>query len=115
MKKRKFLIAVLFVCAMLVCVSAFVVAKNICEMRKPVPTPEPTAAPTPIPTPIPTPVPTPPPTPVPTPEPTPTPEPYVPPEELAESRRINPHVIAWLDIPDSSISYPILLHPTEDN
>ena len=115
MKKRKFLIAVLFVCAMLVCVSALVVAKNICEMHKPVPTPEPTAAPTPIPTPIPTPVPTPPPTPVPTPEPTPTPEPYVPPEKLAESRRINPHVIAWLDIPDSSISYPILLHPTEDN
>lgn len=111
MKKRKILITVLCVCAVLVCVSAAVVARNVGQLLKPAPTPEPTLVPTPTPTPVPTPVPTPAPTPV----PTPTPEPYIPPEQLVESQRLNPHVIAWLDIPGTSISYPILLHPTEDN
>ena len=77
------------------------------------PTPVPTPVPTPTPTPVPTPTPTP--TPVPTPPPTPTPAPYVPPGALAESQKLNKHVIAWLDIPGTTISYPILLHPEEDN
>ena len=74
-------------------------------------------APKPSPTPEPTPVPTasPTPTPSPTPPPTPTPAPYVPPEELAASIGINPHVIAWLEIPGTEIAYPVLQHPTEDN
>ena len=115
MKKRKILIAALCLCAVLICVSAAAVAKNVAVMLRPTPMPEPIPVPTPSPTPAPTPMPTPRPTPAPTPVPTPTPAPYVPPEELAESQRLNPHVIAWLDIPDTSISYPILLHPTEDN
>lgn len=109
MNKRKILIAVLCLCAVLVCVSAVVVTKNVSVMFAPTPTPEPTPVPTPEPTPTPRP------TSVPTPEPTPTPKPYVPPKELAESQAVNPHVIAWLDIPGTEISYPILLHPTEDN
>ena len=74
-------------------------------------------APKPSPTPEPTPVPTasPTPTPSPTPPPTPSPVPYVPPEELAASIGINPHVIAWLEIPGTEIAYPVLQHPTEDN
>ncbi len=72
---------------------------------KPAPTPAPTASPTPTPTP----------TPAPTLVPTPTPVPYDPPEELVESIGINPHVIAWLEIPGTEIAYPVLQHPTEDN
>ena len=51
------------------------------------------------------------PTPEPTPEPTPTPPPYVPPQELLEYQQKNEHVIALLDIPGTSIRYPILMHP----
>lgn len=109
MKKRKILLTVLCVCAVLIIVSAAVVAQGVRRYLAAAP------AATPIPTQSPTPAPTPVPTPPPTPQPTPTPTPYVPPEALTESRALNPHVIAWLDIPDSSVSYPILLHPTEDN
>ena len=51
------------------------------------------------------------PSPEPTPEPTPTPPPYVPPEELLEYQQRNEHVVALLDIPGTSIHYPILMHP----
>ncbi|MBR1565444.1 MAG: class B sortase [Oscillospiraceae bacterium] len=107
MKKQKILIAVLCVCAVLVVASAAVVASGIHSLLSVTPTSVPTPSPTPVPTPTPTPVPTPP--------PTPTPVPYTPPDALYESWELNHHVIAWLDIPSSSISYPILLHPTEDN
>ena len=73
------------------------------------------AEPTPIPTAVPTPTPSPSPTPTPTPIPTPTPTPYDPPEELLAAVEVNPHVIGWLEIPETDIRYPILLHPTEDN
>ena len=109
MKKRTILISLLCVCAVLVVVSGAVVGREVYRRSAVTPTPVPTPAPTLAPTPAPTP------TPVPTPPPTPTPTPYSPPEALMESRALNPHVIAWLDIPGSSVSYPILLHPTEDN
>ena len=64
-------------------------------------TPEPTAAVEIPPTP----------TPEPTPEPTPTPPPYIPPEELLQFQQQNEHVVALLDIPGTSIHYPILMHP----
>ena len=109
MKKRTLLVAVLCVCAVLIVVSAAVVASSVHSMLAVTPIPAPTPSPTPVPTPAPTP------TPVPTPPPTPTPVPYTPPDALYESWELNHHVIAWLDIPGSSISYPILLHPSEDN
>ena len=111
MKKRKILLAVLCVCAVLLAVSGIVVGREVHRWAAATPTP----IPTPVPTPTPTPAPTPSPTPVPTPTPTPTPVPYTPPDALYESWELNHHVIAWLDIPGSSISYPILLHPEEDN
>ena len=107
MKKRTLLVAVLCVCAVLVVFSAAVVVSSVHSFLAVTPTPVPTSSPTPVPTPSPTPVPTP--------TPTPTPVPYTPPDALYESWELNHHVIAWLDIPGSSISYPILLHPSEDN
>ena len=59
------------------------------------------------------PTPTPSPTPEPTPEPTPTP--YVSPIDFEALWEVNPHVIAWIEIPGTVISYPILQHPLEDN
>ena len=111
MKKRKILLAALCVCAVLVGVSTVVVGRGVYDYLTVTPTP----APTPVPPPAPIRTPVPAPTPVPTPEPTPTPVPYFPPDALTESRALNPHVIAWLDIPGTDVSYPILLHPTEDN
>ena len=111
MKKRNILTAALCLCAVLIVVSAVMVGKSVFVSLKPTPTPVPTPSPTPVPTPAPTPVPTPAPTPV----PTPTPVPYTPPEELYKSWELNHHVIAWLDIPGTDVSYPILLHPEEDN
>ena len=107
LNSRAFLWAALCVCAV---AAAFAIRSAAAFM-----TPAPTPAPTPTPTPVPTPVPTARITPPPTPEPTPTPPPYDPPEELAIAQAINPHVIAWLEIPDTEIRYPVLLHPTEDN
>ena len=111
MKKQKIMIAVLCLCAVLVVASAAVVVSSVHSFLAVTPTPIPTPSPTPVPTPAPTPVPTP----VPTPPPTPTPVPYTPPDALYESWEQNHHVIAWLDIPGTEISYPILLHPEEDN
>ena len=105
MRKRTILITVLCLCAALICVSVAVVARGLHSYLAATPTPAPT--PSPSPTPVPTPTPTLP--------PTPTPVPYVPPEALFQSWELNHHVIAWLDIPGTGISYPILLHPTEDN
>ena len=73
------------------------------EEETPVPTVS--AAPTPEPTPSPTPTPT----------PTPAPTPYVSPIDFNSLWAVNPHVIAWLDIPGTAIQYPILEHPTEEN
>lgn len=113
MKKRQILIAALCLCAILVCISGIMMVKSIRILRAPAPMPSPTTVPalSPVPPPSPAPVPSP----SPTPTPSPTPMPYIPPEALVESQNFNPHVIAWLDIPDTDISYPILLHPTEDN
>lgn len=54
------------------------------------------------------------PTPVPTPVPTPTPEAVVLPENFQIALMQNPHVYAWIEIPDTNVNYPILQHP-EDN
>ena len=93
----------------MVCLVLFVLAMR--GQLAPAPTPTPAPSPTIAPTPSPTPAPTPSPTPV----PTPTPIPYDPPGELLASLEINPHVIAWLEIPGTEIRYPVLQHPTEDN
>ena len=77
------------------------------------PTPEPTPSPTPEPTPSPTARPTP--TPSPTPEPTPTPEPYVSPLDFEALWEVNPDIYAWLEIPGTDISYPILQSPDNDD
>lgn len=66
--------------------------------------PEPKPAPTPAPTA----------TPAPTPEPTPTPEPVKIPVDFAALQAENPHIYAWIQIPDTNVNYPILQHP-EDN
>lgn len=92
---------------MMICMVLIVLSER--GKLTPPPTPTPSASPAPTPTALPTPRPTP------TPVPTPTPTPYDPPEELLASREINPHVIGWLDIPGTEISYPILQHPTQDN
>ena len=75
------------------------------------PSPVVTASP---PTPAPTPVPTPSPTPVPTPVPTPTPTPYVSPMDFEALWRQNGDIYAWIELPDTWLSYPILQHPTVD-
>ena len=100
------------VCMCITLIMICVVLLTLSARGRPAPAAE-TPAPTPVPTPTPTAVPTP--SPSPTPVPTPTPTPYDPPEELLQSLKINPHVIGWLDIPGTDVSYPILQHPTEDN
>lgn len=62
--------------------------------------------PTPAATPSPTPEPLPDSTPVPTPDV--TPEPYVSPIDFQALRERNPDIYAWLDIPGTDISYPLL-------
>ena len=64
--------------------------------------------PSPTPTPVPTPSPTP------TPVPTPTPEPYHSPIDFDALWRQNEHIYAWIELPDTWLSYPILQHPTQD-
>ena len=92
-------------------VSVFLIYRSTGQGRaptavsQPAATPESAAAPTPTPTP----------TPSPTPTPEPTLEPYFPPEELLEYHNRNEHVIGLLDIPGTSVHYPILQHPYEDN
>ncbi len=111
MKRKIFLLTMLCLCILFACASVAVI---VLDMRG-ILIPTASAEPTPIPTAVPTPTPSPTPTPQPTPVPTPTPEPYDPPEELLAAMEVNPHVISWLEIPDTDIRYPILLHPTEDN
>ncbi len=110
-RDRLFLASMICLCAVLVtaCVVLGVVS------AKDAPMPE--ATPQPVLNPIvhTTPKPTPEPTPEPMPEPTPTPIPYDPPPELTAAQHVNPHVIAWLEIPGTEIRYPVLQHPTEDN
>lgn len=119
MKKRDVLGIVLCVCLVLIGASALIFTEAFCRQYTPravnTPTPVPTPVPTQTPVPSPTPEPTPEPTPSPTPKPTPTPVPYVPPRELEDALALNPHVIGWLEIPDTFIRYPILQHPTQDN
>lgn len=57
---------------------------------------------------------TPKPTPEPTPEPTPTPIPYVSPIEFEALWKINDDVFAWLDIPGTTVSYPVLQRAGDD-
>lgn len=70
----------------------------------------PTATSTPTETPTPTKAPTKTPTKAPTktPTPTPTPEPYNSPIDFEALWAINPEVVAWLEIPDTYIEYPVL-------
>ena len=107
LNNRAFLWAALCVCALLAGVLGFLAVRPAFYLAVSTapPTPSPTLTPSPMPTPSPTP----------TPSPSPTPEPYFPPEELTSSQALNPHVIAWMEIPDTAIRYPVLLHPTEDN
>jgi len=111
LNNKAFLWTALCVCALLAGIGAAKLAGAAALFVKPAPTPVPAPAATPVLMPtaavrI---------TPPPTPKPTPTPTPYVPPEELNIAREINPHVIAWLEIPGMEIRYPVLMHPTEDN
>ncbi|MBR4703355.1 MAG: class B sortase [Oscillospiraceae bacterium] len=50
----------------------------------------------------------------PTPEPTPTPEPYVSPVDFEALRELNPDIYAWLEIPDTDISYPLVQSAEDD-
>jgi len=72
------------------------------------PTSTPTATPTPTARPTATP------TAEPTPEPTPTPEPYVSPIDFEGLQALNPDIYAWLEIPGTDISYPLLQSQTDD-
>ncbi len=99
----------MFLLGIILGVSVFLVhmAAHRDEAVKEAETPAPIATSTPVPEP--TPAPTPEPT------PTPTPEPYVSPIDFESLWAVNPHVVAWLDIPGTVIQYPILEHPTEEN
>ncbi len=67
-------------------------------------TPEPTAAPTAAPEPADTA----------TPGPTPTPTPYVSPIDFEALWAVNEDIYAWLEIPGTDISYPVVQHPTDN-
>ena len=56
----------------------------------------------------------PPPKPEPTPPPTPTPTPYVSPMDFDTLHGQNEHIVAWLEIPGTTVSYPVLQHPEDD-
>lgn len=64
--------------------------------------------------PVQTPVQTPTPTPAPTPTPSPTPTPYVSPLSFETIRAQNPDIYAWIELPNTWLSYPILQHPSDD-
>lgn len=95
--KKKLIIIACTLAAVVVAVLAITfISSGKKEIKEPVATAEPT------------------PTPVPTPVPTPTPEAVVLPENFQIALMQNPHVYAWIQIPDTNINYPILQHP-EDN
>lgn len=52
--------------------------------------------------------------PEPEPEPKPEPEPYICPIDFEALWERNPDIIAWLDIPNTDISYPIVQSPEDD-
>lgn len=58
--------------------------------------------------------PTPEPTPEPTPKPTPTPIPYVSPIEFDALRTMNDDIYAWIEIPGTTVSYPVLQRAGDD-
>ena len=58
--------------------------------------------------------PTPEPSPEPTPSPTPTPIPYVSPIEFDALKTVNEDIYAWLEIPGTGVSYPVLQRPGDD-
>lgn len=39
---------------------------------------------------------------------------YVSPVDFEELQKVNKDIYAWLEIPGTNVSYPILQHPTED-
>lgn len=55
------------------------------------------------------------PAPSPTPAPTPTPEAVEIPIDFASLQAENPHVYAWITIPDTNINYPMLQHPDDNS
>lgn len=42
-------------------------------------------------------------------------ESYVSPIDFVELQKTNPHIYAWLDIPEAETSYPVLQHPEDDS
>lgn len=40
---------------------------------------------------------------------------YVSPIDFAQLTEINPHIYAWLDIPEADTSYPVVQHPEDDS
>lgn len=58
--------------------------------------------------------PTPAPTPSLTPEPTPTPTPYVSPKDFEALWQQNRDICAWLEIPNTTVDFPVLRHPEVD-
>lgn len=98
-KQKKLLIIASAVTAVVVIVLAIFMLTGDEEPKKTVPTPTSTPVPSPTPEAV---------------EPTPTPEPVVLPAEFVSAQAVNPHVYAWIEIPDTVIAYPMLQHP-EDN
>lgn len=64
---------------------------------EPAPTAEPTSAPSDAPA------------------PSPTPEPYTSPVDFDALREITPNIYAWIRIPGTSVDYPIVQHPEDDD
>lgn len=40
--------------------------------------------------------------------------PYISPIDFEQLNEINPHIYAWLDIPEADTSYPVVQHPEDD-
>lgn len=97
--KKKLIILASAAAALIVAVIIIFVTASRKPVEKPVPTPAPTATPAPSPTPA----------------PTPTPEAVQIPIDFAELWAQNPHVYAWITIPDTNINYPILQHPDDNS
>ena len=87
---------------------------NIVESLRPEPSPVTQVSATPDPTTIPTPQPTPEATATPTPEPTPTPVPAVE-NPYRDSFLANKDMAAWLQIPGTTVDYPVMWTPEDEN